>query len=172
MTFTVETGAAIAGANSYATTDEADDYFFDRDLTAWTDAELTAKEKALLDASQYMDATYRWIGAKKTQAQGLGWPRSGACDPDGFPIAHSIVPRRVKESAFELALEALAADLLPPLERGGAIKRKLEKVDVIEEETEYQDGAPDNRTYPLVDRMLAGLYEGRAGGINLRVVRT
>ena len=172
MAFTVETGAAIAGANSYATTDEADDYFFDRSSSSWTDAELIAKERALLDASQYLDATYRWVGAKKTQAQGLGWPRAAACDPDGFSIATNIVPGKVKEAAFELALVALAADLLSPLERGGAIKRKLEKVDVIEEETEYQDGAPSNRTYPLVDRMLTGLYEGRAGGINLRVVRT
>ena len=171
MAFTVETGAALAGANSYATTDEADDYFFDRNMLSWTDAELTAKEKALLDASQYLDATYRWVGARKTQAQGLGWPRSVARDGDGFSIADGIVPRKVKEAAFELALVALTADLLAPLERGGAIKRKLEKVDVIEEETEYQDGAPAHRTYPLVDRMLAGLYESRAGGINLRVVR-
>ncbi len=172
MAFTVEDGSGVAGANSYATTDEADDYFFDRDLPAWTEAEVIVKEKALLDASQYMDATYRWIGAKKTQAQGLGWPRFGACDPDGFTIASDIVPRKVSEAAFELAFEALTADLLPSLERGGAIKRKMEKVDVIEEETEFQDSAPAHRSYPLIDRLLAGLYEGRAGGVNVRVVRT
>ena len=73
---------------------------------------------------------------------------------------------------YFVALEALAGSLWSAEERGGAIKLKRERVDVIEEETEYFEGAPAGRAFPMVDRLLAGLIVGRAGGASQPVRRS
>ena len=135
-------------------------------------ASILDKEKALIEAAAYLQATYRWVGEKATQAQAMDWPRVNALDGDGFAIASNIVPQKVKDAQALLALEALAGDLLPAEARGGAVKLKRERVDVVEEETEYFEGAPGGKAYRLVDRLLAGLIVGRAGGASYPVRRS
>lgn len=172
MALVVEDGSAVSGANSYLTEAEADAFHLDRNNTSWSAAAQAEKEAGLIAAAVYLDATYLWVGQRKGQSQGKDWPRTDARDGDGFEIASSVVPQAVKDAAALLALEQLTAALLPSQERGGAIKRKLEKVDVVAEDTTYLESAPSHRTYPIIDRMLSGLITGRAGGPFSRVRRT
>lgn len=171
MAFTVEDGTGVADANSYVTIAEAAAHFQDLNDEDWADADLKPRQAALIKATQYLEATYTWVGTKKTKAQALGWPRSGAEDKDGFSIDSTIVPQKVKDAVFFLAKEALTSDLLPARDRGGAVKSARVKVDVLEIEDEYLDSAPSETTYRMVDRMLTGLVEGSAGGFTRRLLR-
>lgn len=164
MSFTVEDGSGIADANSYVSTAAADIYWADRNNADWAAANLLAKEAALIAASQYLDTTYRWKGRKGSSGQGLDWPRSSVVDDEGLSVGGSALPLVLTAATAELALEALAERLLPGQARGGAVKREKVRVDVIAEEQEYFEGAPGGRSFPLVDRLLAGVIVGRSGG--------
>ena len=120
--FTVEDGTGLAGANSYASVAEADDYFAGRLYsTAWTAASSADKEKALVLASLAIDAQVRFHGGRFSQEQGLQWPRVQCPDPDwkeetvsasdeeGF-LASGEVPKLVKQAACEMAKEFLTVD--------------------------------------------------------------
>ena len=171
MSFTVEDGSGLAAANSYLTVAEADVYWAERDDADWAAASVVAKEAALIAATQYLDASYCWKGRKGSAGQALDWPRRGAVDGEGFSLAGSSLPAALTAATAELASETMAERLLPSLERGGALKREMVKVDVIEEAREYFPGAPGNRSFPLVDRLLAGLITGRAGGAGAKLRR-
>jgi len=172
MSFTVEDGSGVAGANSYLDTAAADVYWADRNNADWAAASLLDKEATLIAASQYLDATYRWKGRKGTSGQGLDWPRSGVVDDEGLSVGAGALPAGLTAATAELALEALAERLLPGRARGGALKREMVKVDVVAEEQEYFEGAPGGRSFPLVDRLLAGLIVGRAGNGTATLRRT
>lgn len=163
MSFTVEDGSGVAGANSYLSTAAADIYWADRNNAGWAAASVLEKEAALIAASQYLDATYRWKGRKGGSGQGLDWPRSGVVDEEGLSVGGNALPAGLTAAAAELALEALSERLLPGQARGGALKRESVRVDAIAEEQEYFEGAAGGRSFPLVDRLLTGLIVGRAG---------
>lgn len=173
MAFVVEDGTIVANANSYAAVAEADSYWnTDRnDTTTWIATSTADKQKALIQATQYLDATYRWTGVIVLSTQTLGWPRNLAVDTEGRSIDSTAIPAKLKEACFELAFLALSADLLPSLERGGQISRKSVTVGPIEEETEFLSGAPAGRGYPLVDRILHGLFTAKIGGGSAKAVR-
>ena len=56
MALIVEDGSGLSGANSYASTAQADTYASDRGLTAWT-GDTATKEAALIRATDYLEAT-------------------------------------------------------------------------------------------------------------------
>ena len=78
MAFTVEDGTGVSGANSYGSVADANTHWSDRtdDDDVWENADTSDKESALIDATDYIEGTYSWIGEKKSKDQGLGWPRS------------------------------------------------------------------------------------------------
>ena len=82
MTFVVEDGTGVAGANSYATVAEGN-AFDDAQFHAASWPSVTAdKEKALATATRIIDQQFLWNGQKGTEEQGLQWPRTNAPDPD------------------------------------------------------------------------------------------
>ena len=93
----------------------------------------------------------RWPGTRTNDDQALAWPRIGAWDTDGFPLAN--VPQPVAYATCEAALyELLEPEALSPsLGRGGAIIR--EKVGPIE--TEYATGASSTTIYTTIRNALA-----------------
>jgi hypothetical protein len=154
---TVENGTGLSTADSYVSRTGADTYHSDRGNVAWGEATEVERERALIRATQWIEARYRsrWIGTRATSEQALSWPRLNAVDPDGYEVAG--VPRAVAHATAEAALLVVSGqELAPPQERAGRVKR--EKVGPIE--TEYADGAPAGTNYPAISGLLRGLVRG------------
>jgi hypothetical protein len=150
MAFVVETGAGVPNANSYASVSAADGYVADRGIEGWATLSNTAKEQALIKATDYLEATYRdaFKGYRIAAAQTLSWPRSNVI-VDGFLLDANIVPTPVINSCIEMALRAAGGETLIA-DQGQRVKR--EKIDVIE--IEYQDYSDPAARYPFINRML------------------
>lgn len=152
---TIETGAVVAGAESYVSVTDCDTYHSKRNNAAWTGTELV-KEAALRKAAAYLDGHYcnRFKGGQSQPLlQSMQWPRAGV-EICGYPAPGDYIPPRLKDAQCELALISLTADLAPNVAAG--VKR--EKLDVIE--TEYFAGAPAGTTvYTGVNNLLADLLK-------------
>ncbi|RLE28258.1 MAG: hypothetical protein DRJ65_00075 [Acidobacteria bacterium] len=161
MAFTVETGAGVAGANSYLSVADADTYHTDRANSGWTGAD-AVKQAALIEATDYLEAHYQWsTGYKTSDDQGLSWPRSGAIDRHGWAIDSDEVPQEVKGATAYLALQGLSAAL------GGPLGREQKKVKVASVEVEYTDTAAATTTYPYVDGLLTGLVTNSSSSVEV-----
>ncbi len=167
MALIVEDGSGKPDANSYGSVGEADAYWQDRDNATWSAAVTVAKEAALIQATQFLDASYVWRGARIDRDQALDWPRVGAVDDEGFERDSNAVPAEVKQAAFELALQALSGALLKVQERAGLIER----VKAGSVEVQYAERAPAGKRYELVDRILTPLVEGAIGGATVEIFR-
>lgn len=152
----VEDGTGLETANSYISVVDCDSYHNDRGNVAWI-GEDTAKEAALIKATQYIDGRYRriWKGIPLASVQSLCWPREDLYDERDEEIEG--VPTRLKYAVCEAAIRALTDDLNPDLERGGRIKR--EKIGPIN--TEYADNAPGRTSIPAVSDLLFGYLKGK-----------
>lgn len=161
MAFVVEDGTAKADANSYVAIAEADGYFADRGITAWTGAD-AVKQAALVKATDYIEGRFgqRFIGSKKTTTQALAWPRTGAAD-----FADTVIPVGLRRACCEYAVRALSAALAPDLKvdaSGLTVVATKKKIGPIE--TDYavpQTGLGSTpmlfRPYPAADMLLRGL---------------
>lgn len=141
--------ALTADVDTYATLAEYQAYAAEYGWTlAGTD---TADEVNLRLGRRSLDLSYKWSGSKTDVAQPLAFPRDG-----------EDTPQAIKDAQCEMAyLIQGGADPMATLE-GGAIVRKREKVDVIEEETEYAE--PRSRPlFPAVDALVSGLHNGPVG---------
>jgi hypothetical protein len=174
MAITVETGAGVAGANSYISVVDCDSYHALRGSADWVAATDADKESALVKAAQYLDSI-NWVGRKTLRTNAMAWPREsygeansfivypsgqeirgGIIDRDGFEIEVDEIPIEVINAQCEAALRIIqGVDLLPDLERGGQVIR--EKIDVIE--TEYSPGATPLTVISAIDSLLVGLIK-------------
>lgn len=166
MTIVVETGTGSSTADSYISVADADTYHSNLSNSAWASADDADKEVALRKATQYLDATYKWIGTIYSTTQSLGWPRVSVTDKEGRDLDYS-VPLNIKNATCELALIALSSSLVVNTDSSSYIKR--EKVGPIE--TEYKDGAPSQTQYNYVSRLLKGLHIGSSSSNTVSVVR-
>lgn len=97
-------------ANSYVTANEADTYF--EGVIApegYTSATPDAQERALRQATTYLDARVRWIGDIKDQVtpQALAWPRvydSTVTTPEDILVSGKAIPQDLKNAQCEMAL--------------------------------------------------------------------
>jgi hypothetical protein len=156
MALVIETGAIVAGAESYVSAADATTYHTARGNTLWTGTD-AVKEAALRKATTYLDGKYRnrWKGYKVrpvpqdgVTTQALEWPRYDVVISD-YIFPYDEIPQRLKDACCELALRALSAPLADDITAG--VKR--ERVDVIE--TEYFQGAAPGTTYQIVDQLLS-----------------
>jgi hypothetical protein len=168
VSFTVETGAGIAGANSYQSVADCTAYWLDRAgdaaglATAWAAALTASQQAALIRASAYLDATYEWAtGIKYTETQGLAWPRSGAVDRHGYDIDSDELPQAVKDATCELAARALSETL-----GGGDQGREMTQATAGSVSVTYLPGQA--KRYTLIDNILTGLVLG-SGSVRLRL---
>lgn len=162
-TFTVEDGTGLDNATSYVDEAFADDY-----LGASWAADSSAKQAALMAATEYADA--RW-GAKLRgrpllSTQALEMPRTALYDRYGRIVEG--IPSDWKKAVCLYAKEQVAGTLYPTPPSGNAkdIKRKRTVVGPITTETEYQ-GAATAATFlpfPLADK-LAKQYATPGGGV-------
>lgn len=129
--FVVETGVGLPDATSYASMEEANDYFgvhpFHSDN--WLDLGEPDKERLLMAASAQLDALITWRGWVASASQALGWPRVRVVDDEGRMINSDIVPRRVRQAMFELAFFLSRGD---PYAASSSAGLERLKIDVIE----------------------------------------
>jgi len=159
--------AITVGTDTYLTIAAADAYWAARSNATWAAATDAVKEKALIEATQYLDGAYSFIGYLADYEQLLAWPRSDvevlSGNFRGAYYSSTTIPPQIENATAELALEALSARLAPVQDRGGAIKRQ--KVDVIE--VEYMDFAPSRKTYDFVSMLIKGLTNGSNNNVKL-----
>jgi hypothetical protein len=146
MPLIVESGAIVAGAESYLSVAGADTYHANFGNTAWALLDTPTKEAALRKATAYLQQAYRfhWKGTRAGTAQALDVAFAGL----PYYVGTSVVPTEVQQACAELALKASAAPLAPDLERATA----MEKIGSIQ--VEYVAGAPQYTRYRAIDLML------------------
>ncbi len=166
-TIVVETGAGVPGANSWVSRTTADTYHKDRGNTAWAAAGGSERDTALILGAQFMGASYKWAGSKTDRDNPMDWPRIGAVDDEGLQRDSDSIPVEIQHAQMEFALLALAGPLLPPLDRGGFIK----KVEAGPVAVEWDGGAPAGRSFEYIERILDPLTEGRVGGSTVTIYR-
>lgn len=168
MTLIVETGAGIAGAESYATVAYITAYWAARPHLAlaatWAAAIEARQEGAAREATAFCDATWGvyYRGIRAGYVQGLLFPRTGAKDDAGYLMP--ALPTELKVAVAELAARALSAPLATDVDRGGEIKRIKKKVGPLEKETEYFDTATVEKSFGSVAGILAPLMNGSQPG--------
>ena len=159
FTFTVETGAGLASANSYGSVSEMDDYAaVDVNYAAsWAAFDSDEKEKRLAWASRVLDQKTSWRGTKAVAESGLRWPRYGVYDRDGNLIADNVVPVQVKQATFELAKFMTATDITTSQEADFIKRIELDVVQI-----DFQDNTAQPNTPSMLNDILSGL--GSFGG--------
>jgi hypothetical protein len=182
MALIVETGAVVAGADSYVTLAEATTYHEARGNTAWAGAASDAlRDSALRRATVYIDQHYygRWKGTPpKPLTQCLQWPRSGVrlsdpsvfvgVSPSFYDVAYSgflpdnVIPQRLKDACCEAALRELSSRLSADQKRGG----KVQSVTIGPITQSFSADAPGGNSYPVIDQLLVALLNPR-GSITL-----
>lgn len=170
MTITIETGAGLPDAESYASVAAADARCASLGRTAWAGLAEADKEIALRRAMLFM-STYRtrWSGRRVYPRQALDWPRYGVA-VDCFAVPSTVVPADVVNACIDLAVRAGSGeDLLPDLDTGSnAIKK--DKTGPLE--TEYFQNTTDARErFVAVDALLAPYFGSAGGGNSMKVVR-
>lgn len=142
MAFVVEDETGLETATSYVEVADADSYFADRGISAWTNYTNTEKEDALVNAADYADI--RWgeslRGLPLTATQALRFPRINIYTKQGTAIEG--VPTQWKYAVYEYALRYLQGTLYPEESTTQKeIKREKKTVGPITKEVEYMGTA-------------------------------
>ena len=164
MTILVETGAGIAGANSYNTLAEMRAYALSRGVTLDVNDGLLEIDSNL--AMDYMESRNLKGTPVDPGVQTLSFPRYDMyCD--GYSIPSTEIPAKWKLAQIQLIMEIAAGIDLDATYTNEKIKSK--KVDVLE--TVYQDHANQTgrATMTKVNNLLKCFVKG--GSIDLTITR-
>lgn len=155
--FVQDDSGSIDNANAYITVAEFKSYHNARgnDFSGGG----SAIEKAIVEATDFLDRRWAFVGIRLTSDQSTEWPRRDAIDDQEYH--RTGVPAEVKEACAEYAIVALSGDLDPTPTRddaGRIVESKTEKVGPIMEAKKYVPGAYySSPEYPVADRKLRGL---------------
>lgn len=154
FTFTVETGAGVAGANSYVSVAEADDYYaVDPNFNAtWTAYDTAAKEQRLAWSTRVLDQRCLFEGDVVTSGQALRWPRAGVYTKDHTAITNTTIPRQLKDAVLEHLKYAITND---PTVGSDVTNLSQIVVDVIE--LTYQEGTSQSNVPVMINHILDGI---------------
>lgn len=167
VTFTVEDGTGKAGANSYASEANGDDYHL-KHLYAgdWTAASSGDKQKALMMATRLLDDHFRWEGRKVGDTQALAWPRFNIFDADGFLVQSNTLPPALLDATAETARGLISADRTAETDDRGFSRIKAGSVEVV-----IDPGDRKPVITAVVRRMLAP-FGVAVGGASVPLIRT
>ena len=173
MALVLEDGTGLANSNAYADVVWADVFATDRGEDRWMRQSATLKAKYLVQATDYIDKNYRFLGARTYHTQALEFPRRGVPLPnggawfydeiaDGFFFPSHVVPEQVKKACCEYAFRAAelaetSLDLQPdPSENlTGTMLSHTEKVGTLEESSKWSGATPPQMwMFPGADRWL------------------
>ena len=168
MSLIVETGAIVAGAESYVSVTDASAFHAARGDTTWAGITTAQMEQALRRATDYMVHAYRlrWHGSRVSTTQALDWPRSLVPIVDSpvyTYLATDVVPDEVKNACSMLARRAAAGPLLDDQER----TKISVKVGPIE--TAWAAGSSQAKKYAEIDALLRPYL--KSGGGQIPMVR-
>lgn len=170
MALSVQTPDGIVeGANGYVDVARLRAFALGRgvDLTAKTDDEL---EVAIVQATDFMDAAYSFVGYQARIEQGTAWPRRSV------PLIRYLgLPLPILDACCRLAMRAAQGTALtsdPTLDPSGlTVSAKTDKVGPIESTVSYFGPLGDasgslSKRFPDVEAALsrAGVLLSRSGG--------
>lgn len=172
MAATIDATVNGATSNSYVTLAEAETYFETRlNVDDWDSATDDTKNRALIQATRYLDTYFEWQGDRATTTQALDWGRSDAysCDT-GELIDSDVIPQQIKNATFEQAFYMMTNIDFGSIAQAGDIKKA--KIDVIEVEY-FEGGTVTASTAAVPNGVIAtvgclGEYSGQGHG---RLVR-
>lgn len=160
----VEDGSGLAEANCYVDLEFADKFHQQRNNTKWLEQDENVRKGYLVQATEYIDARFKWLGRQMYGDQALKFPRVGIVI-DGFEVPP--IPVQLKKAVCESALVALSknSDLWNTkvdivASEHGAIKRQ--KVDALEVEYFEKKEEEDSEflsIYRNLNYYLRGLYK-------------
>ena len=146
----IENGTGVAGANSYITAAEWNDWTDARGITHSHSTEQI--EHYIFRAMDYFE-NLNFLGRKATDSQSLQWPRVEVII-DTYSIDSDIIPQQVKNAVYELVkLESDGDSYLLPQSRQ-AVKEKIGDIEVT-----YKDSAGMRRSTPAVSNALRKITE-------------
>ena len=165
-TFIVEDGTGLSTANSLMSVADADQILENYDdPSSWSSATDAVKENSLRQATRYLNYDYIWEGYKTVSDQALQWPRVQTYDEDGLLIASDEIPQRVLEACSHLALQHVDGDtLIDDQQNESQVKKTKDVVGPLTEEIEYVHGESPDKTYTVVDLLVAPFVIGDADG--------
>ena len=142
MSLVVEDGTGRTDAESYLSAADCTTYNTAHlAVAAWDSATTDAKERALRNATQYLEARYgdRWLGTRTTTTPALSWPRYSVV-LDNIELSSSALPTRLKDATAELAIKAVSESLMPDQDAPGTVLSESVKVGPLETSTTYSGG--------------------------------
>lgn len=166
MALTVETGAVVPGANTYADIATVTAYCAAMGYAEWAASGVTdaQREAAILRAMAYIEAL-SWYGIKTARDNPLAWPRSGMCDREGYALDSNAVPAVVVKALCEAAYRELKkAGTLQPDESRDDSLTSLSVAGAVS--LQWAAGAPSRTNFRAIRDLLAGLIQA-GGGIRL-----
>lgn len=168
----------VANANAYVSVADFKSYHDDRGNTYVNDD--TKIGQAIIRATMYLDARFRFFGVKLTSTQTTEWPRRAGnswdccgadlsevryfCDADGYQVIG--IHTAVKNATLEYALRAMTIPLFQdaPAPQGGlVITEHNVQVDVIQEQIKFANMQGINGSFQMPAFPQADLMLTRAG---------
>jgi hypothetical protein len=156
--------------NSYVSSKEAADYFYQRShAESWDD--IDNYDAFLISASNQIDWYLSFPGTKVNPDQPLEWPREGVFDTKNqSQISSSIIPRKIKYAVLELVLSSIDDDRIADSDMAGLQEVKVGSLKVVSNLVgPWQD---TKATIPdVVYKILDGIVLS-TGSMFRRVIRT
>lgn len=165
MTLIVETGAVVAGANSYTTVVATQAFAAARGLTLPTGTGADAAiEKLLIVAMDYIEGLRaEFQGSKTAKDNPLQWPRDSVV-VDGFEVEDDEIPACLVQAQQRLACYAYDNDgILSAVSDGQVVIEKTVVGATTTRYADHGDSAPQPR-FPEADALLAPLLQSSSFG--------
>lgn len=173
MALVVETGAGLANSNSFASVAQGDAYADSRLYkTAWQEAVLPDKEKALITATAAISRDFVFDGVPTSESQALVFPRDGLYTTDGILIADNAMPLILIDATCELANAFLEKNREAEATSRGIKEEEKSVASGMFKRTVYDPIDRVHVSTDVVARMLARLGGvSREGSLNADVTR-
>ncbi len=156
MALIVEDGTIVANANSYISLVFYRAFALARGVVV-SPVDAVA-EVQLIKAMDYLESLgNNYKGTRVSPTQGLQWPRKNVLMYENIDYnLETVIPIQLKNAQAQLAIEAIASDLMPTQSGRGVIREKVGPI-----ETEYSSslrtlGQP---YFPLVDAWLSAILD-------------
>lgn len=178
MALIVEDGTIVAGADSYRSLVDAATYHAAMGHTAWASVAYSDsdREAAMRRAVVEMEARYLglWSGTKRNDSETVtyqqrAWPRTGVLDEDGVELDDQVIPVVVPNAQCEIALIILTGGSFL-VQEVSAEEQSISSESVGPISISYgRAGGTYTSSFPLIDRMLAGVCRTAPSALSMTV---